>query len=201
MVISFGNPDSVLVQFNSTNIETLVTHIPSKVDAWIDYVELLYRHSLDNLIVGFDIEWRPAFNSNIHNPVAIVQLCVGRNCLIFQLIHAQFIPRSLIDFLGNSYYRFVGVGIRNDVEKLLYDYGLFVRNWVEVRDLATIAYGDPNMRNTSLKNLAGTVLGMEIEKPRAITLGRWDKLDLDSEQVKYACVDAFVSYELGKRLV
>ncbi|KAL5546808.1 hypothetical protein UlMin_006495 [Ulmus minor] len=189
------------VEINSDSVETLVTHIPSMVDDWIQEIERINNHNLNNLIVGLDVEWRPSFNRYITNKVAVLQLCVGHRCLIFQPLHAQFIPQSLSEFLGNSNYSFVGVGIQEDIEKLACDWELSVRNPVDVRDLAANSYSDSNLRNTSLKNLAKTVLGLEIEKPRRITMGRWDKEWLDTDQVKYACVDAFVSSELGKRLV
>ncbi|KAL5565531.1 hypothetical protein UlMin_028695 [Ulmus minor] len=199
--VSEATHDIFDIEINSNSVETLVTHIPSMVDDWIQQTERINHQNLNNLVVGLDVEWRPNFTRYITNKVAILQLCVGQRCLIFQFLYAQFIPQSLSDFLGNSNYRFVGVGIRGDVDKLASDWGLSVRNPVDVRDLAASAYRDPSLRNTSLKNLARIVLRFQIQKPKRITMGRWDKQRLDTDQVKYACVDAFVSFELGKRLV
>ncbi|KAK7820877.1 uncharacterized protein LOC111985631 [Quercus suber] len=88
------------------------------------------------------------------DPVATLQLCVGRRCLIFQLIYATHFPNSLIEFLGNEDFTFVGVGIESDVEKLLDDYDLKVGNVVDLRGLAVDRLGNRDLKNAGLKGLA-----------------------------------------------
>ncbi|KAJ4846574.1 hypothetical protein Tsubulata_043290, partial [Turnera subulata] len=82
-------------------------------------------------MAGLDIEWRPSFNRHIQNPVATLQLSVASHCLIFQLVHCPALLPSLAEFLGDPRHVFVGVGIKSDVEKLLEDYELLVRNTVD----------------------------------------------------------------------
>ncbi|XP_061354917.1 3'-5' exonuclease-like [Gastrolobium bilobum] len=185
------------VTFNSETIHTLLTSDPSMVDSWISDILRLYRQ---HIIVGLDVEWRPNTQRNMDNPVATLQLCVGRRCLIFQIIHAPSIPNSLMSFLRNTNHTFMGVGIHEDVEKLLVDYNLGVTNMVDLRTLAADVYGDPEMRRTGLKTLARRVLETEVEKPERIRRGRWDNMWLTAEQVQYACVDAFLSFEIGRIL-
>jgi hypothetical protein len=48
--------------------------------------------------------------------------------------------------------------------------------------------------------LAERVLGKIVEKPQRITRSRWDNPWLNADQVKYATVDAYVSFEIGRRL-
>ncbi|XP_052175894.1 3'-5' exonuclease-like [Diospyros lotus] len=180
-------------------IITTVTHSPGSVNSWISEIERIHRRRLHKLIVGLDIEWRP--HSRYHqNPAATLQLCVGRRCLIFQLIHAPYIPQSLVDFLGNSSYTFVGVGIDGDVGKLSRDYGLEVERTFELRDLAADEYDMPGLQNAGLKTLSSVVLGISVEKPREITMSRWDYRQLSLEQVRYASSDAFLSFEIGRVL-
>ncbi|GFY84644.1 hypothetical protein Acr_03g0014180 [Actinidia rufa] len=187
------------VNFFSDKIHTLVTHTPSYVDDWISEIEDIHRNRLHSLIVGLDIEWRP--NNRYHdNPVATLQLCVDRRCLIFQLIYAPFVPQSLDRFLANPLYSFVGVGVDNDVEKLANDYDLSVATTVDLRSLAAAEYGVREMRNMGLKDLAMQVLGKEVVKPRWITMSRWDSEYLSASQVQYACIDAFLSFEIGRCL-
>ncbi|XP_054790250.1 3'-5' exonuclease-like [Prosopis cineraria] len=143
-------------------------------------------------------EWRP-FQA-ICSTVAIFQLCVGPRCLIFQILHAPNIPQSLISFLGNANHKFVGVGIEEDVEKLVCDYDLSVATYVDLRDLAADKLGDEDLKKSGLKTLALRVLEKEIEKPKSISRSRWDNPWLNSEQVKYACIDAFISFEVGRLL-
>ncbi|KAF5788740.1 putative DNA helicase [Helianthus annuus] len=138
---------------------------------------------------------------NLENPIATLQLCVGRHCLIFQILLATLIPESLVNFLGNPSYIFVGVGIENDVEKLRKDYGVEVAKTVDLRTLATDVYGVREFKKAGLLQLARIVLGKEINKPKSVTMSRWDDQCLTLLQVQYASVDAFLSFQIGMILI
>ncbi|OIT22709.1 PREDICTED: Werner Syndrome-like exonuclease [Nicotiana attenuata] len=187
------------VYFHSDTIKTTVTSDPEIVTQWISETESSL-HDRRHLIVGLDVEWRPSFHRNQQFKVATLQLCVDRRCLIFQLLYCSSIPDSLVSFLSNGDYTFVGVGVENDVEKLVEDHDLSVSNMVDLRALAADAYEMSNLKTAGLKELCNVVLGREIEKPRHITMGRWDSEWLSLDQIKYACVDAFVSFEIAKHL-
>ncbi|XAR54197.1 DNA helicase [Bertholletia excelsa] len=188
------------VIFFEDRVYTLVTSTPAMVDSWIAEIEQIHWRRLHRLIVGLDVEWRPN-NRHFDNPIATLQLCVGRRCLIFQMLHAEgVIPESLINFLGEPNYTFVGVGIDDDVEKLMGDYGISVSTTVDLRSLAADVYGVREFRTAGLKTLAREVLGKEVNKPKSITRSRWDYRWLTPAQVQYACIDAFLSFEIGRRL-
>lgn len=190
------------VIFFGDSIHTTVACDPTIVTQWISDVESINRQILHKLIVGLDIEWRPSFNRYINNPAATIQLCVGRRCLIFQLIHSPSIPASLVNFLANPNYKFVGIGIKQDLEKLEEDYEFgFNTNTVDLRELAAAKYGRRELKNSGLKGLASLVMEKEVEKPKSVTMSRWDNLWLTPSQVRYACVDAFVSFEIGRILM
>lgn len=189
------------VLFFGDSIHTTVTHDPATVSQWISEVESIHRSRLHHLIVGLDVEWRPSYNRSIENPVAILQLCVGRRCLVYQLIHSPGVPSSLTGFLSNPNYTFVGIGIKADLEKLEADYEFgYSANSVDLRDLAANAYGRRELANSGVKTLARIVLEKEVEKPKSVTMSRWDNPWLNHAQVKYACVDAFVCFEIGRIL-
>uniref|UniRef100_A0A7N2KYH8 Uncharacterized protein n=1 Tax=Quercus lobata TaxID=97700 RepID=A0A7N2KYH8_QUELO len=82
------------------------------VDSWLSDIYRIHHRRLQRLIVGFDNEWRPSFNRNIQNSVATLQLCVGRRCLIFQLVYAAHFPNSLIEFLGDEISLLLELGLR-----------------------------------------------------------------------------------------
>ncbi|GKA72328.1 Werner syndrome-like exonuclease [Tanacetum coccineum] len=188
------------VTFFDTKITTLVTTSPHFVNLWISQTQQLNNHPNNN-IVGLDIEWRPNQSRNVENPVAIIQLCVGTRCLIFQILHCPNVPKSLKDFLSNTSYTFVGVGIESDVEKLIGDYNLSVGKMLDLRVLASEVYGVKELKNSGIKDLGFRVLGREIKKPKSVTMSRWDNEWLVPTQVQYACVDAFLSYEIGRVLM
>ncbi|KAI4356573.1 hypothetical protein L6164_000588 [Bauhinia variegata] len=188
------------VTFYAHTIHTLLTNAPSMVDSWLSDITTQQPTAGGPLIVGLDIEWRPNFRRNMQNPVAILQLCVGQRCLIFQILHSPDIPKSLIDFLGNANHTFVGVGIEEDAEKLIEDYSLTVATTVDLRKLAEEKLGARELRNSGLKTLAMRVLGKEIEKPKTVSRSRWDNLWLTPWQVQYAYIDAFISFEVARCL-
>ncbi|KAK7294617.1 hypothetical protein RJT34_17506 [Clitoria ternatea] len=186
------------ITFHSYNIRTLLTSEPSFVDSWISDIRCRNRR---NLLVGLDIEWRPNTQRNMQNPVATLQLCVGPSCLVFQILHAPFISQSLASFLSDPNHTFFGVGIEEDVEKLLEDYSLRVSNAVDLRPLAAQKLGDWDLNRAGIKTLGLRVLGLAFEKPQRITRSNWANPWLNAEQVQYATVDAFVSFEVGRCLI
>ncbi|XP_058002348.1 uncharacterized protein LOC110644326 [Hevea brasiliensis] len=82
--------------------------------------------------VGLDTEWCLPTEPHGYQKVAIIQLCVGKRCLIFQLYHADYIPPSLIQFLSNKKFTFVGTGVRDDAYKVFQDYELLVAHTKDV---------------------------------------------------------------------
>ncbi|KAG8367793.1 hypothetical protein BUALT_Bualt16G0109700 [Buddleja alternifolia] len=189
------------VIFYGQSVLTTVTQDPTIAAQWISEVEAIHRRRLTSLIVGLDAEWRPSFNRHIVNPVATLQLCVGHRCLIFQLIHSPSIPPSLVNFLSNPNYTFVGIGIEPDLEKLQEDYELgFSTRFVDLRSLAADRYGRRELKQAGVKRLSMEVLEKELEKPKRVTMSRWDNQWLTPAQVQYACLDAFVCFEIGRIL-
>ncbi|OVA16744.1 3'-5' exonuclease domain [Macleaya cordata] len=189
------------VTFYDDQIKTVVTQTASIVDQWIFNIYHDFRRKLNNLVVGLDVEWRANFHGNIQYKVAVLQLCVAHRCLIFQFLHADYIPRSLFEFLNNPNFTFVGVGINADADKLLSDYGLKVAKTVDLRPLAAKKLKMKELNRGGLKSLARTVLGQELPKPKRVTLSRWDAAYLKPRQIQYACLDAFVSFKIGRDLM
>lgn len=181
--------------FFDIQIPILLTFAPPMVDQWIADLSVSRPQPF---LVGLDVEWRPNF-SNTDHPVATIQLCAssqrGPTCLIFQILHSPHVPQLLLDFLDDTSNTFVGVGIDEDAEKLLCDYGLRVAKTVDLRDMAP-----REMKKAGLKTMAQDLLGKDVQKPKTISRSRWDYLWLTSAQVQYACLDAFLSYEIGRRL-
>nr|KAJ0184572.1 hypothetical protein LSAT_V11C900479120 [Lactuca sativa] len=133
--------------------------------------------------------------------MATLQLCMGRRCMIFQLLFSPRMPQSLRNFLRNPAYTFVDVVIKNDVEKLMENWNLEVANTTDIGALATEEYGMRNLRNTGLKGLMSRVLGKELIKLKSVTMSDWDNEWLTLDQVQYACIDAFLSYKIVSILI
>nr|GMC66800.1 Werner Syndrome-like exonuclease [Ipomoea batatas] len=138
--------------------------------------------------------------SNPPAPAATLQLCVGQRCLIFQLLHRDFIPDSLLNFLAYPFFTFVGVGVQDDAEKLFRDHGLIVRKVVDLRHLAAWVYDSKEFSRMGLKRISLQVLGQVMEKPLEVTLSDWDAKDLTFSQIEYGSIDAFASFQIGFNL-
>ncbi|KAL8042540.1 hypothetical protein ABFX02_09G058800 [Erythranthe guttata] len=106
------------------------------------------------------------------------------NCLIVGLdtewrknpvnnCYRSTIPLELRQFLENPNYKFVGVGVDNYVKMLFNDHGLRVMNTGDIPSWA---------------------------EPKTIAMSEWDKLELEQDQVAYACLDAYFSFEIGRQL-
>jgi ribonuclease D len=188
------------VAFEGHEIKTTVTSSGTAVKRWLREIRYMYRWVYHKLIVGMDVEWRPSY-SRVQNPVALLQLCVGSRCLIFQLLHADYFPEDLVRFLDDPRFRFVGVGVREDADRLSDNHGLPVATTVDLRGLAADGMDRPDLRLAGLEALVRAVMGAELEKPKSVRMGPWDAEDLSDEQIKYACIDAFVSFEIGRKLL
>ncbi|KAF2321820.1 hypothetical protein GH714_003049 [Hevea brasiliensis] len=107
--MSFAGPSSIYdIQYYGDYIITTVTTAAVVVHEWIANTLHIHKHKLSKLLIGLDTEWCMPTKPDGHQQVAIIQLCVGKTYLIFQLYHADDIPPSLIQFLGHKKFKFVG---------------------------------------------------------------------------------------------
>ncbi|KAI5000285.1 Werner Syndrome-like exonuclease [Hordeum vulgare subsp. vulgare] len=199
MVTDFGDGHCI-VAFGQDHVHTTLTSSGDVVDEWLGLVYHIHRRRLDRLVVGLDVEWRPSLRGLPPGPVALLQLCVGRRCLVFQIFRADYVPDSLFHFLADARFTFVGVGVFGDAQKLSAHYGLQVANTVDLRHLAASALGKPALCRTGLQGLVWQVMGVWPEKPYHVRVSAWDAPWLTREQLQYACADAFASFEVGRRL-
>ncbi|MQL93571.1 hypothetical protein Taro_026213 [Colocasia esculenta] len=189
----FDGPDKV----NGT-----VTASGAVVEDWLRHVQHIHRRRLNRLVVGLDVEWRPNFGRGVDNPPAILQLCVGRRCLVFQILHADYVPDRLASFLEDERFTFVGVGVDEDADKLDSHWGLAVGGTRDLRFLVAEAAHRPEMRGCGLAGLAEEVMGLHgMTKDRNVTLSQWDQRWLSREQIMYAVTDGFLSFEIGRRVI
>ncbi|MQM15578.1 hypothetical protein Taro_048526 [Colocasia esculenta] len=183
-------------------VKGTVTASGAVVEEWLRQVQHIHHRRLNRLVVGLDVEWRPNFGRGVDNPPAILQLCVGRRCLVFQILHADYVPDLLADFLEDKRFTFVGVGVDEDVDKLDSHWALAVGRTRDLRHLVAEASHQPEMRGCGLAGLAEEVMGLDrMTKDRNVTLSRWDQRWLSREQIMYAVTDGFLSFEIGRRVI
>ncbi|KAE8077741.1 hypothetical protein FH972_016272 [Carpinus fangiana] len=188
------------VKFDGKPIETTVTDKASTIDEWVH--EILSMYDGKPMVVGLDIEWKPNSSREDDNKAATLQLCIGEKCLIVQLLHTDGIPQPLKSFLMDSNFTFVGVKVAEDIAKLNGDYGIECNKSADISELAMRQWqGRFEGGKPGLERLALEVLGVSMKKPQEVRRSNWDKRVLDENQVEYACIDAYVSYRVGHKLL
>ncbi|CAJ1931951.1 unnamed protein product [Sphenostylis stenocarpa] len=184
---------SYTVFYDELSIETTVTNESNTVEQWISSTNVKKQR-----VVGLDTEWMRVEKGKMK--VAILQLCIENKCLIIQLFCMNKIPQSLRNFLMDSTLEFAGVGVMNDMNMLEKNYGLKCNKGIDVAVLAKKRW--PNrISSASLKYLAKELLGLEMEKSKAVCTSDWKSKKLTETQVEYACIDAYVSYKIGKMII
>lgn len=152
------------VRFFSDSIHTTVTRDPEIVADWLSITEQINRRRLDYLVVAL---LHTECSDNVdrqENPVSILQICVSRRCLIFQIPDPVSIPNKLREFLANEYI-FVSVDIQNHLERLEEMYNIIIggERILDLRKLVAETYDDNNCYNVGLTDLAMKVLGKSVE--------------------------------------
>ncbi|KAL6614800.1 hypothetical protein ACP70R_037070 [Stipagrostis hirtigluma subsp. patula] len=192
--------DTDVVMADGTVIKTTVTSDGNAVERFLD--EVRGDGDQGGLLAGIDTEWRYVHRGRRSGyRTAVLQLCVGHRCLVFHIVHADHVPDALRAFLASPDVRFFGVGVDGDVTRLSEDYGMKVDNAVELTLLAAEVLSRKELVTAGLKTLTHEVMGVCIDKPKSVTMSKWDALPLSWKQVQYACIDAFVSYEIGRLLL
>uniref|UniRef100_A0A3B3QYL5 DNA 3'-5' helicase n=1 Tax=Paramormyrops kingsleyae TaxID=1676925 RepID=A0A3B3QYL5_9TELE len=142
--------------------------------------------------VGFDMEWPPSFTKGQKQKVALIQLCVSdHKCYLFHLSSMLGFPAGLKMLLEDDTIKKVGVGIEGDMWRLLSDFDIKLKNFLELTDLA-----NEKLRcaeKWSLDGLVKHLFNRQLKKDRDVRCSSWNDFDLTEEQKRYAATDAYVS--------
>ncbi|XP_066278735.1 exonuclease 3'-5' domain-containing protein 2-like [Branchiostoma lanceolatum] len=150
----------------------------------------------DLQVLGFDCEW--VTRGGKTRPVSLLQLAsLAGECGLFRVCRLKdgTIPRCVRDLLADKNVLKVGVACWEDSRRLERDYGVSVRGCVDLRHLA-IRHKSLQCGNLGLQALAEQVLGLKLDKSRAVRCSDWEAPDLSENQVKYAANDALVSVDI-----
>ncbi|XP_054276968.1 3'-5' exonuclease-like [Macrosteles quadrilineatus] len=159
---------------------------------------------IEDLIVGFDLEWPVQFTMGTRQPkTALIQFCPCVSvCYIFQVTEWNYLPKVFIDFISHPKVRLVGVNVKADIWKLGRDFDISVAHIVEsnVIDLKSLANQIFSTQDTwSLGRLVLYVLKKQLDKSD-VRISNWAQEDLTSHQLVYAATDAYASLLIYLRL-
>ncbi|CAA0838637.1 Werner Syndrome-like exonuclease, partial [Striga hermonthica] len=172
-----------------------VQEVEKAAEELLDFVETKKRKE-GECILGIDIEWKPSFIRGVSpGKAAVMQICGDNSCCHVLHIFHSGIPKKLRTLLEDYSSLKVGVGIANDATKVHRDYNTLINNLEDLSDLANRKL-DGKPKKWSLSSLSEMVICRQIPKPGKIRLGNWEARVLSREQIKYAVIDAYVSWYL-----
>jgi ribonuclease D len=156
----------------------------------LEAVEYLRMQS----ILGFDTETKPAFKKGQKHNVALLQLATNEKAFLFRLNKIRF-NGPIRKILADSTIVKVGVAIRDDLKALNNKNAFVPQSFIELQEMVK-KYG---IQSFSLQKLSAIILGIRISKSKR--LSNWEAETLNEAQQKYAATDAWVAYEVYKKLI
>ncbi|NXK88927.1 WRN helicase, partial [Formicarius rufipectus] len=158
------------------------------------------RQSLaDGAAVGFDVEWPPLYMKGRTAKIAVIQLCVTEDkCYLFHISSMAGFPKGLKRLLEDETIKKVGVGIEGDQWKLMSDFEVKLKSFVELADVANEKL---KCKETwSLNGLVKHLFGKQLLKDKSVRCSNWEKFPLSEEQKLYAATDAYAGYIVHEKL-
>jgi ribonuclease D len=146
-----------------------------------------------NKILGFDTETRPSFRKGRKNRVSLIQLATSDLACLFR-INRIGIPQELADILADHDVIKAGVAVHDDIKFLKHVKKFKPDGFIDLQKMVK----DFGIKSSGLKKLAAIVLGFRISKRQQVT--DWEAYELTEAQQVYAATDAWVCYEIYKKL-
>ncbi|HEX2968748.1 MAG TPA: 3'-5' exonuclease [Bacteroidales bacterium] len=156
-----------------------------------------FRHVFPRLIgspiLGFDTETRPNFKKGKKNKVSLLQIANGSLACLFR-INKIGIPDELVEILANKEIIKAGVAIHDDIRFLKAIRKFNPEGFVDLQPFVK----DFGIKSSGLKKLCAIILGFRISKRQQVT--DWEAEELSEAQQLYAATDAWVCYEIYRKL-
>ncbi|KAM9030389.1 bifunctional 3'-5' exonuclease/ATP-dependent helicase WRN isoform 1-T1 [Ara ararauna] len=158
------------------------------------------RQSLsDGAAVGFDIEWPPSYTKGKIAKIAVIQICVSEEkCYLFHVSSMSGFPKGLKRLLEDETIKKVGVGVEGDQWKLMSDFEIKLKSFVELADIA-----NEKLRCKEIWSLNGLVkhlFGKQLLKDKSVRCSNWKEFPLNEEQKLYAATDAYAGFIIYEKL-
>ncbi len=163
----------------------------------IDNLKTFYQvfpRLLGSDLLGFDTETRPTFKKGRKNAVSLIQLSTEHlACLI--RINKIGIPDELLTLLADPGVIKAGVAVHDDIRFLSGVRRFRPAGFVDLQTMVK----DFGIQSSGLKKLSAIVLGFRISKRQQVT--DWEAEQLTEAQQIYAATDAWVCYQIYKKLI
>jgi ribonuclease D len=148
---------------------------------------------LQEEVLGFDTETKPAFRKGHKNKLSLVQFSTRFHAFLFR-VGSIGLPDHLIRLLEDENIMKVGAAVRDDLIDLKEVRRFKPAGFLDLQKYVE-AFG---IENKAVAKMAGIVLGIRISKSQQ--LSNWDADILSGPQLLYAATDAWVCYRIYKEL-
>ena len=152
-------------------------------------VEPALTDILQETVVGFDTETRPAFRPGESYPPSLAQVATARAVYLFQVRHRELV-HAVAEMLASEHVVKAGIGLKDDLKALK---KLVEFSEKSVVDLGAVATRQ-GLKQTGVRNLVGLFLGFRI--PKGTKTSNWARPRLTPQQIVYAATDAWACREL-----
>ncbi|XP_020094923.1 uncharacterized protein LOC109714638 [Ananas comosus] len=134
-----------------------------------------------------------------YGAIALLQLFVGKHCLLYQLMHRDaWPPRNLYTFFKDERFCFTGASAEEVVPALQREFGFKVRVALDLGHVASRRLGREDLRWAGLEQLAMEMMRIEMMRPDEFPQSAWGQRALPLQLVAFACANSFISYELSR---
>lgn len=147
---------------------------------------------LQEHVVGFDTETRPAFSPGESYLPSLVQFATANAVYLLQVRQQDFFG-AVREILSSGHIIKAGVSVADDLRNLKKSFEFDERSVVDLGKVAE-RHG---LKQTGVRNLAGMFLGTRIPKGAKTT--NWAARRLTPQQIAYAATDAWACRELYLR--
>ena len=151
------------------------------------------------LPVGLDCEWCPPWFRSAEEPEE--RICTMQfynpnvGALVLSTVGVKILPNYLIDFFGNNNILKVGVNIIGDGARIKRDFKTTVNGLLNLEQLSN-AQGRLSMEKLVANHCPKKFHISKNSMESKVRLGDWSKFPLDNLQLKYASVDAVLSFTI-----
>lgn len=144
---------------------------------------------LQEKILGFDTETRPAFRKGECYDPSLLQLATNESVYLFQIQLCGLTP-TLLKVLSSPDILKVGVALDRDVRELQAMATFEPSGFIELSNYAKQA----KIKNLGLRGLTAILFGFRVSKREQVS--NWARRDLTESQQTYAATDAW----LGRKI-
>jgi ribonuclease D len=180
------NEEVNLLECSSFCGEIIVVDSQTKLNEATEYLQ-------NQPYIGFDAEARPRFIKGSRRHISLLQFATHNKAFLIR-IDILGLQKNIIDIFESEKTIKIGSGMTDDMRALKKMKHFNPVCFVDLQEYTK----DFGIKDNSLRKITAIVLGFRISKSQR--LSNWEKHEYTIAQKRYAATDAWVCYEIYKKL-